>query len=88
MYLWSNYSQYRSIVKNKYASTLIRIQTDRKQRVVSTGVYGLVRHPLYLGGLLWLGAPLLLGSIYGFIVSLVLTPIIVLNYWRRKKAGE
>ena len=50
----------------------MRIQTDRKQHVISTGVYGFVRHPLYLGCLLMmLGAPLLLGSLYGLLISLI-----------------
>jgi protein-S-isoprenylcysteine O-methyltransferase Ste14 len=62
---------YRSTVENTFLSTLVRIQTERKQRVISTGVYGFVRHPLYLGCLLLcLGAPLLLGSLYGLIISL------------------
>jgi protein-S-isoprenylcysteine O-methyltransferase Ste14 len=66
------YLIYRPTVENTYLSTLVRIQTDRKQHVISTGVYGFVRHPLYLGCLLMmLGAPLLLGSIYGLIITLI-----------------
>jgi protein-S-isoprenylcysteine O-methyltransferase Ste14 len=39
------------------------VQKDRKQQVVSTGVYGVVRHPMYLGALFMLvGMPLLVGS--------------------------
>jgi hypothetical protein len=61
------YLIYQATVENTYLSTLVRIQTDRNQHVISTGVYGFVRHPLYLGCLLMiLGAPLLLGSLYGF----------------------
>ena len=68
----SLYLIYRSTVENTFLSTLVRIQTERKQQVISTGVYGFVRHPLYLGCLLMLlGAPLLLGSIYGLIISLI-----------------
>jgi protein-S-isoprenylcysteine O-methyltransferase Ste14 len=62
----------RATIENTYLSTLVRIQSDRKQQVISTGVYGFVRHPLYLGCLLMmLGAPLLMGSIYGLIISLI-----------------
>ena len=51
---------------------MVRIQSERKQRVISTGVYGFVRHPLYLGCmLLMFGAPLLLGSVYGLMLSLI-----------------
>ena len=67
----SLYFIYKATVENTYLSTLVRIQTDRHQRVISTGVYSFVRHPLYLGCLLMMiGAPLLLGSICGFIISL------------------
>ena len=66
------YLIYQATVENTYLSTLVRIQTDRNQHVISTGVYGFVRHPLYLGCLLMtLAAPLLLGSLYGFIIGFI-----------------
>ena len=72
------YLIYQATVENTYLSTLVRIQTDRKQHVISTGVYGFVRHPLYLGCLLMiLGAPLLLGSMYGFIIGVIAIIVLV-----------
>lgn len=72
------YLIYQATVENTYLSTLVRIQTDRKQHVISTGVYGFVRHPLYLGCLLMtLGAPLLLGSLYGFIIGFIGVIVVV-----------
>ena len=72
------YLIYQATVENTYLSTLFRIQTDRKQHVISTGVYGFVRHPLYLGCLLMtLGAPLLLGSMYGFIIGFIAVIVLV-----------
>jgi protein-S-isoprenylcysteine O-methyltransferase Ste14 len=72
------YLIYQATVENTYLSTLVRIQTDRKQHVISTGVYGFVRHPLYLGCLLMLlGAPLLLGSLYGLLIGLVAIIVLV-----------
>jgi protein-S-isoprenylcysteine O-methyltransferase Ste14 len=63
---------YQSYVDNTFASALVRIQKERKQQVVSTGVYGIVRHPMYLGGLLlFLGTPMLLASLYGLIIGMV-----------------
>jgi protein-S-isoprenylcysteine O-methyltransferase Ste14 len=65
---------YRSFTDNTFLSPLVRIQEERKQRVVSTGVYGFVRHPMYLGAILmFFGVPLLLGSIYGALAGLALT---------------
>ena len=66
------YLIFRATVENTFLSTLVRIQDDRKQQVISSGVYGFVRHPLYLGCLLMiLGAPLLLGSLVALIIGLV-----------------
>jgi protein-S-isoprenylcysteine O-methyltransferase Ste14 len=66
------YLIYRATIENTFLSTMVRIQTDRKQHVISTGVYGFVRHPMYLGMLLMLlGAPLMLGSIFGVIIGLI-----------------
>jgi protein-S-isoprenylcysteine O-methyltransferase Ste14 len=64
----------RSYTDNTFISPLVRIQEERKQKVVSTGVYGFVRHPMYLGGILWIfGTPMLLGSLYGLLVGFLLT---------------
>jgi protein-S-isoprenylcysteine O-methyltransferase Ste14 len=49
MLIPSLYLIFESTAENTFASTMVRIQTERKQRVISTGVYGLVRHPMYLG---------------------------------------
>jgi protein-S-isoprenylcysteine O-methyltransferase Ste14 len=50
----------------------VRIQSERKQQVITTGSYAFVRHPLYLGCfLMMLGAPMLLGSVYGLVISLI-----------------
>lgn len=69
---------YRSYTDNTFVSPLIRIQKERKQHVISTGVYGFVRHPMYLGGiLLFIGTPMLLGSIYGIIIGLILLFLLV-----------
>ena len=65
---------FRSFTDNTFLSPLVRIQSERKQRVVTTGVYGFVRHPMYLGAtLMFLGAPLLLGSLWGLAVGGLLT---------------
>ena len=65
---------FRSYTDNTFPSPLVRIQEERKQKVVSTGVYGFVRHPMYLGAILmFLGVPLLLGSVCGVVVGVALT---------------
>ncbi|MGA2367552.1 MAG: isoprenylcysteine carboxylmethyltransferase family protein [Dehalococcoidia bacterium] len=64
---------YRALMENTFASPLVRIQTERKQQVISSGTYGLVRHPLYLAGtLMFVGSPLLLGSLYGLLIGILM----------------
>jgi len=68
----------RSTIDNTYLSSRVRIQSERNQHVITTGVYGFVRHPLYLGcALLMFGAPLLVGSVYGLMISLIGLLVIV-----------
>ena len=70
----------RAFTDNTYASQLVRIQTERDQRVIETGVYGFVRHPMYLGGsLTFIGGELLLGSVSGLLLSLVMIGILVVR---------
>ena len=69
---------FKSYYDNTFLSPLVRIQTERKQEVISTGVYGFVRHPMYLGGiLLFIGTPMLLGSIYGLIIGFLMIFLLV-----------
>jgi len=77
---------FRSFKDNAFVSPLVRIQSERDQKVVSTGVYGFVRHPMYLGGmLLFLGAPLLLGSVYGLIMGVFLSILFVARIMGEEK---
>jgi len=67
----------RSYMDNNYLSDVVRIQKDRKQTVVTTGVYSIVRHPMYLGAtLLFIGAPLLMGSFYGALLGVFITIVL------------
>lgn len=54
------------IIQNNYAAATITVEAD--QPVVSTGLYGLVRHPMYVGALIMMaGMPLALGSYWGLL---------------------
>jgi len=64
--------------ENSFASSIIEV--DPEQRVVSTGPYRLVRHPMYAGALVFmLGVPLALGSWWGLLPWVALAAIIL---WR------
>lgn len=71
---------FRSYIDNPYLSGLIRIQKERKQQVITTGVYSLVRHPMYFGAtFLFTGAPLLMGSLSGLALGFLLTILLALR---------
>src|SRR5512143_919510 len=56
--------------ENSFAAPVVKLQTERGRRVVSTGPYAFVRHPMYSATVLFfVGAPLLLGSWWGVAMS-------------------
>ena len=62
--------------ENTFLSRTIEVQED--QKVVDTGLYGIVRHPMYSVTLLmFLSTPLVLGSIYSFLIFLAYPFLIV-----------
>jgi protein-S-isoprenylcysteine O-methyltransferase Ste14 len=64
--------------ENTFAAATIQIADQ--QRVVSTGPYAIVRHPMYAGGLVLLaGIPLALGSYWGLLAIAALIAVII---WR------
>ena len=84
--LGGSFFMLRALADNTYASQLVRIQAERGQHVVDTGVYGFVRHPMYLGGtLMFVGAPLLLGSVCGLLVALATFGVLILRIFGEEK---
>lgn len=62
--------------ENQYLSRTVEVREG--QTVVDTGLYGIVRHPMYTATvLLFLSMPLVLNSLISFIIMLVYIPIIV-----------
>ena len=71
------YAMYAEVLReNAYLSRTIEVQEG--QKVVDTGLYGIVRHPMYSATLiLFLSMPLVLGSVISFVITLAYIPIIV-----------
>jgi len=69
-----------AVRENPYLSPVVKIQSERGHKVIETGPYRYVRHPMYTGALIYhLGMPLLLGSWWG----LALLPLIIAGVgWR------
>lgn len=72
------------IIQNSYAA--VNVVVEAGQRLVSSGLYGLVRHPMYTGNvILMLGVPLALGSYWGLLF--VIPGLIVLVLRIRDEEG-
>jgi protein-S-isoprenylcysteine O-methyltransferase Ste14 len=68
------------LVENRFFSGMVRIQTDRGHRVVSTGPYRWIRHPGYAGALLtYLSTPVFLGSRWAFLPVVLVTVVLVIR---------
>jgi len=70
------YGLYAEVLReNAYLSRTVEVQED--QRVIDTGLYGVVRHPMYASTLLlFLSMPLVLGSPVSFVILLCYIPLI------------
>ena len=73
------YGLYGEVLReNAYLSRTIEIQEN--QKIIDTGLYGIIRHPMYMSTLfLFLSMPLVLGSILSFIIMLMYIPIIAIR---------
>jgi protein-S-isoprenylcysteine O-methyltransferase Ste14 len=73
------------VVQNNYAAANITVEAD--QTVVSTGLYGLVRHPMYFGSLIMMvGTSLALGSYWGLVATAVMAMLFAVRIVDEEKA--
>jgi protein-S-isoprenylcysteine O-methyltransferase Ste14 len=65
------------VIQNSYAASTVRVEAE--QTVVTTGLYGLVRHPMYVGALIMMiGTPLALDSYWGLVT--IVPALLALGY--------
>ena len=78
------YLLYAEVLReNMYLSRIIEIQEN--QKVIDTGLYSVVRHPMYLSTiLLFLSIPLVLGSLFSFLIFLIY-PVIIARRIRNEE---
>lgn len=81
----SAYTLYAEVLReNTYLSRTIQVQDG--QTVIDTGLYGIVRHPMYSATLLlFLSMPLILGSLYTFVIFLAY-PLIIAKRIKHEEA--
>lgn len=71
LFVLANLFVLSSMLVNKHFETNVRIQKDRNHRTITRWPYSFVRHPGYLGTMLWaISVPMILGSKLAFITSL------------------
>ena len=80
-----SYAMYAEVLReNAYLSRVIEVQEN--QKVIDTGLYGIVRHPMYAATiLLFLSMPLVLGSLLSFLIFLAY-PILIAKRIRDEEA--
>jgi protein-S-isoprenylcysteine O-methyltransferase Ste14 len=78
---------FRTMQVNSFLSRVIEVAEN--QKVIDTDVYGIVRHPMYVGMVvLYVISPVVLGSWWAVIPALVIIPVIVFRILDEEKALE
>ena len=71
---------YLVMQENSFAAPVVKIQDERGQRVITTGPYSYVRHPMYAGAILFFaGTALVLGSWWGLASVLVFVALLAIR---------
>ena len=69
-----------AMLVNRHFESSVRIQKDRGHRVITTGPYRIVRHPGYVGAMLWgISTPLIIGSVYGLIPTGIAVILLIIR---------
>ena len=83
-----SYALYGIVLKEN-AYLLRTIEVEKNQKVIDTGLYGIIRHPMYSATiLLFLSMPLVLGSVFSFVIFLVYPVIIAKRINNEEKVLE
>lgn len=83
-----SYLMYAEVIReNAFLSRTIEVQENHK--VIDTGLYGIVRHPMYFATIiLFLSIPLILGSLISFFIMLAYIPIIAIRINNEERVLE
>ena len=86
--LLASYAMYAEVMReNAYLSRTVEVQEN--QKVVDTGLYGVIRHPMYTATIfLFLAIPLVLGSWISFVIMLLYPAAIVARIGNEEKVLE
>jgi len=75
---------------NSFAAPVIKIQRDRHQKLIDSGPYAVVRHPMYAGALpVFVGTALILGSWWGLLAAvMVMIPLLLVRILLEERTLE
>jgi protein-S-isoprenylcysteine O-methyltransferase Ste14 len=69
-----------TMTQNRYLSEVVRIQEERGHKVCTTGPYRYIRHPMYMGVIIFvLCFPLALGSLMALILSVLIIVVFLIR---------
>jgi len=72
--------EYLAMRENPFAAPVVKHLTERRQRVVDTGIYAVVRHPMYAGAIpLFVGIPLWLESYAAALLAAAILPLLIVR---------
>jgi protein-S-isoprenylcysteine O-methyltransferase Ste14 len=75
-YIWGAYA----LIQNRFFSGMVRIQSDRGHKVITSGPYRWMRHPGYAGAIwTYLATPLFLDSLWAFVPAVLLVILLVIR---------
>ena len=78
---------YLTMMENSFAAPVVKIQGERWQRVITTGPYSYVRHPMYTGAILYFaGTALLLASWWGLASVLIFIALLAIRTFVEEQA--
>ncbi|MDX8521340.1 methyltransferase family protein [Mesorhizobium dulcispinae] len=77
---------YLTMLENSFAAPVVKIQDERGQKVITTGPYSYVRHPMYAGAILFFaGTALLLGSWWGLLSVVAFVVLLAIRTFIEEK---
>jgi len=85
--LCSIYVLFMVIKENPYLSSIVEVYRDREHKTISSGIYRYIRHPWYVGLIIWFySIPLALGSLFTLIPATLLSILLIIRIHMEEKA--
>ena len=85
-FLWSMWLIFRTMQENSFASPIVEVQKERGHKVIDTGPYAYVRHPMYSGFIVYMIClPLALGSLWTILIAILISLSLLIRIFFEEK---